>query len=99
MTQKPFGDIIKSDTLNVICFYSRKLNQEDKVQPQLEKLVDNYTSNIILTKINVDNNNVLRKALKITSTPAICQKNKLKYRTYKEENKIIEIKNIIDLYI
>ena len=71
MSEADFGKSIDTDKIVLVDFYAKWCAPCKKMAPWLEELVTQYPDKVTLLKINVDENTVLVKKMKVDALPTL----------------------------
>ncbi|MFD0999772.1 thioredoxin [Ohtaekwangia kribbensis] len=71
MSEADFGKNVDTDKIVLVDFYAKWCAPCKKMAPWLEELVTQYPDQVTLLKINVDENSVLVKKMKVDALPTL----------------------------
>ena len=71
MSQQQFNDLLKTDKLVLIDFYADWCAPCKKMKPSLDEISTEMKDNIIVVRINADDNQALCKSLQIDALPTL----------------------------
>jgi thioredoxin len=71
MTKEQFDALVKNDKLVLIDFYADWCDPCKKMKPYLEEITKEMGDNVIVQRINVDDNQAICKILKIDALPVL----------------------------
>jgi thioredoxin len=71
MTKQQFDELLNGDKLILVDFYAEWCAPCKKMKPYLDEISKEYTANVVVTRIDADENRNLCKELKIESLPVL----------------------------